>query len=199
MCAEICVLCGHVLFHGVGRRYKKHEVMKELITRKCVATPYVYSCITKHASGDGKHTVCIACVNWTRRLSLRNNLEKVLIPMDNLILFVMKPGQYVEPDKRTLVRLLHSLCRGSVSDGVAPMLNHYNCFEDGTMRSVKKILRDKYFVGDSDKDDGVDYSKDAIVDLIIREWWIYNGMSDCLEDKATGRYVRRMIRTHRIQ
>ena len=120
--------------------------------------------------------------------------------MDNLLLFVMHPGKFVEPDKRTLVRLLRSLCREYTIGG---MRNHYTCFESVLMQAVKRVLIQKYFTENNAQEDRVDgitdYYKDSIIDIIIREWWVFNGMPTFLEDKTTGRYVRRMLRTHRMQ
>jgi hypothetical protein len=63
---EVCILCRHILYPGVGRRYKKYDAMTDLILRKCTPTAYVYACVIKYTGDVGKHTVCIACVNWTR-------------------------------------------------------------------------------------------------------------------------------------
>jgi hypothetical protein len=120
--------------------------------------------------------------------------------MDNLLLFVMHPGKYIEPDKRTLVRLLRSLCTQHTNGG---MRNHYTCFESGLMQAVKRVLVEKYFARDGaacNHVDGItDYHKDSIIDIITREWWVYNGMPTFMEDKTTGRYVRRMLRAHKMQ
>jgi hypothetical protein len=187
MCIEICILCGHVLCEGVGRRYKKYDVMSKLIESRCIATPFVYSCVMKYNNTMGKHTVCIACVNWTRRLSLRKSADKILIPMDNVILFVMDPGRYLEPDKRTLIRLLKSLCLGQGQYGMG-MMNHYTCFQDGNMRAVQKVLHEKYFnyaVDPTGAEVVTDYYKDSIIDAIVREWWIFNGMPTILQNKVS--------------
>ena len=127
--------------------------------------------------------------------------------MDNVILFVMQPSQYLEPDKRTLVRLLRSLCTEHTIAS-SRMFNHYNCFESGIMQAVKRVLTEKYFTSQciaiTDKDakhvaeDITEYYKDSIINIIIREWWIFNGMPTFLEDKTTGRYVRRMLRAHML-
>jgi hypothetical protein len=97
MGTEVCILCGHVLSPDAGRRYKKYDAMADLISVKCIPTAFVYSCVVKHRDSCGKHTVCIACVNWTRRLSLKTTPGLILIPMDNVIMFVMEPGQYCIP------------------------------------------------------------------------------------------------------
>jgi hypothetical protein len=81
------------------------------------------------------------------------------------------------------------------------MLNHYTCFESGSMRSLKKLLVEKYFVdaGTEGFLGGVtEYQKDALVDAIVREWWVFNGMPTFMQDKKTGRYVRRMLRAHKL-
>jgi hypothetical protein len=191
-------LCGHVLSCDTARRYKKHDVLKQLVIRKCIPTAYVYSCVVNYR-GAGKHTVCIACVNWTRRLSIRKGKDLVFIPIDNVILFVMQPGEYLEPDKRTLVRLLHSLCVPVVVEEEPrnSVLNQYSSFESGCMRSVKKVLLEKYFVAGQEVDIS-DYHKEPVIDTIIREWWIFNGMPCFLDNKRIGRYVRKMLRTHKL-
>ena len=232
---EVCVLCGHILFPWAGRRYKKHDAMNDLISRKCTPTSFVYACVTQYKGNTGKHTVCIACVNWTRsvlatalwistamichsidtwrffvhrRLSLKKGSTQFFIPMDNLLLFVINPGKYPEPDKRTLVRLLRSLCNEYTLDNASqhctsPMSNHYTCFESDVMQAIKRVLTEKYFAVkcvDDDSVDGItDYHKDAIVDIIIREWWVCNGMPKVLQDKTTGRYVRRMLKAHKMR
>jgi hypothetical protein len=195
---EMCILCGHVLIREAGRRYKKHEAMADLITQRCTPTAFVYSIVMKYRGGSGKHTVCIACVNWTRRLSLRAaNAKRIFIPMDNVIMFAMKPGQYLEPDKRTLVRLLRSISVPVVDDDGEERPNHYTSFESGTLRSVKKVLFAQYFAHEG-AESATEYCKDSLIDTIVREWWIFNGMPTFLQDKTTGRYVRRMLRAHKI-
>jgi hypothetical protein len=74
------------------------------------------------------------------------------------------------------------------------------------MQAVKRVLIEKYFsmhcidVQGDDSIDGItDYHKDSIIDIIIREWWVCNGMPTFIEDKTTGRYVRRMLRAHKMQ
>jgi hypothetical protein len=181
-------LCGQVLDAHAGRRYKKHDTMADLVLSKCIPTAFVYSCAVMHREGGGKHTVCIACVNWIRRLSLHKSRELIFIPMDNVIMFVMEPGKHPEPDKRTLLRLLRSLCMAG------PGVNHYSCFESGTMRLLKQVLVERYF----DHGEVRAYEKDTLVDAIVRAWWIYNGMPTFLQDKTTGRYVRRMLRAHKL-
>jgi hypothetical protein len=235
---EVCILCGHILYPGVGRRYKKYGAMTDLISRKCTPTAFVYACVTKYTGDVGKHTVCIACVNWTRsvhllrlvyfvyvtpsqllknaslcrRLSLRQTSKTIFIPMDNVLLFIMQPGKFIEPDKRTLVRLLRSLCTQYTTGPASKvrMCNQYTCFESGAMQAVKRVLTEKYFTTPCiditatevkpDHLDGItDYYKDSIIDLIIREWWVFNGMPTFLQDKTTGRYVRRMLRAHKMR
>jgi hypothetical protein len=68
---EVCVLCGHILFPGVGRRYKKYDTMTDLISSKCIPTAFVYACVTQYTGNTERHTVCIACVNWTRSVLSR--------------------------------------------------------------------------------------------------------------------------------
>jgi hypothetical protein len=62
------------------------------------------------------------------------------------------------------------------------------------MRSLKKVLVDRYFGCDG----AVEYQKDDMIDAVVREWWIYNGMPTFLTDKIAGRYVRRMLRAHKL-
>jgi len=132
--------------------------------------------------------------------------------MDNLILFVIQPGMYPEPDKRTLVRLLKSLCSKYIYGELdtVPMYNQYTCFESPVMNVVKQVIRSKYISSDSinlTSPDSVNYftgevirlCKDTIVDEIVRVWWIFNGMPTILDHRETGRYVRRMLRIHRVQ
>jgi hypothetical protein len=198
MSTEFCILCGHVLGVSDGRRYKKYDAMRELVIQKCIPTTFVYASVVRCSNGVGKHTVCIACVNWTRRLSLKTSQQLIYIPMDNVILFVAQPGQHAEPDKRTLVRLLRSL------SAVPPLpVNHYTCFETGAMTSLKKVLVEKGFFDGTrevceETDAVAEYDKDLLIDTIIRVWWIFNGMPTFLSDKSTGRYVRRMLRAHRV-
>jgi hypothetical protein len=196
MTTEICILCGHVICADVGRRYKKYDAMTDLVIAKCIPTSFVYSSVIKYHGENGKHTVCIACVNWTRRLSLKKEVDLVFIPMDNLILFVINPGKYPEPDKRTLVRLLRSLSMPVKRIDGMTMFNHYVCFQQGCMQSLQRFLMENYFTEEINEDDVTE--KDCIVDAIVRQWWIFNGMPVFIDEKRNGRYVRRMLRTHRV-
>jgi hypothetical protein len=78
------------------------------------------------------------------------------------------------------------------------------------MQAVKRVLTEKYFTAQCidttahevtpDHLDGItDYYKDSIIDIIIREWWVFNGMPTFMQDKTTGRYVRRMLRAHKMR
>jgi hypothetical protein len=62
------------------------------------------------------------------------------------------------------------------------------------MRSLKKVLVDRYFSCDG----VVEYQKDALIDAVVREWWIFNGMPTFMTHKVVGRYVRRMLRAHKL-
>lgn len=87
--------------------------------------------------------LCIACINWVRRLSQHQQQKQAgavgqklpcskgkYIPLDNLLLFAHDPGAFPEPDKRCMQRLLQNLCIEYC--GESPQVaarNPYRCFE----------------------------------------------------------------------
>lgn len=113
---------------NTDRRYKHLQDLCKLIEKTCVPTHLVFDSITSlgvqeqrmiggqpnEADEDtdhksGRYPLCIACINWTRRLSKLDGLKKQFIPFDNVLLFIQDPGKYKEPDKRSLFRILQNI------------------------------------------------------------------------------------------
>lgn len=112
----------------------------------CLSVPLEYaSSGAQHCCSRSERVpLCIACINWVRRLSQQQQQQQTesaagrkspcpkgkYIPLDNLLLFAHDPGGFPEPDKRCMQRLLQNLCIEYC--GESPHVaarNPYRCFE----------------------------------------------------------------------
>ncbi len=84
----------------------------KFVNECCKATPFLHACLSNQLKmQDDKLFICIPCVNWKRRAS-QGNLKRVQRPMlqlDQMILFLLQPGRHQEPDQRCMDRLVKAV------------------------------------------------------------------------------------------
>lgn len=143
---------------------------------------------------------------------MRSGEQKVLIPLDNILLFVENPGDYPEPDKRILLRTLKTLClRYTFDEGGSGHYIHncYSCFKGNVMEGLVDVVK-SYFIqknislvgtdNETQLSEGISaINKTDVIDDIVKVWWVSNGMPVIVHNKYIGRYVRRMMRSHEIR
>jgi hypothetical protein len=146
-----------------------------------------------------------------------------IIPLDNLILFIHNPGCTSEPDKRAMCRLLQNICiqystkslciRNPYCRFMSPLMDcvlcefkhkYFHAFNfDSSLKNTwtkKRSLKnlesyDKVMNGRYRSHQGrMMQNNMGLVDDIVRIWWKFNGNTLVLQDRATAKYVRRMLR-----
>lgn len=183
-----CPLCGTVLFESEERRYQPFASVVSLIRQHCSPTPFVYQTLLQRHSCTAPPRVafCIPCINWVRRLrrhalrctgpgrSLVQNKRRVrLIPIDELITFLIHPGEKGVPDLRSLSRLLQTLLQ--TSDDAGHHLNQYFHFAPAYTRLLATH--------------GGDLRGETAMSSIVTQWWIANGMPQAFTNKVRARHA----------
>lgn len=105
-----CALCG-IDLHGLRRRFQGLHDLRAFVRSKCRATPFAYTLLASVESKQ-RHPVCIPCINWKRRVCSQGGMKRCQIPcmqLDQLMLFMMQPGDSPEPDNRCMPRLFQAL------------------------------------------------------------------------------------------
>jgi hypothetical protein len=233
---------------NIDRRYKHLQDLCGLLDKTCISTNLVFESIIslgiqeRKILGDtsseddrkgGRYPLCIACINWTRRLSKTNGSRKQYIPFDNVLLFIQNPGIFKEPDKRSLFRILQNISIiyaiqiDEDNTNKVEICNLYTRLCNFSTQFIVNTFRNKYFatyvvdisnkmIRTAMKDKIVnermpnEYTGRArqrmlmeknslIMNDIIRLFWEYNGTPEILINRTTAKYVRKMIRTERLQ
>mmetsp|Transcript_8278 Transcript_8278/g.20221 ORF Transcript_8278/g.20221 Transcript_8278/m.20221 type:complete len:341 (-) Transcript_8278:26-1048(-) len=155
---DTCLLCGFLMHSEVDRRYQQLRHVAGLLKSKCSPTPFVYESIIGMARGGGdaerRHTFCIACINWTRRLADNWRADPAkpragnVVPLDALLMFIEDPSSVREPDKRLMYRLLQNLSTEYTSrEHGACVRNPYARFCSPCAQRVLDLFRRDFFPG----------------------------------------------------
>ena len=106
-----CTLCG-IRLAGMKRRLFCVADGGNFIVKRCKVGPFLYPVLANSSPaeelGDANKYLCIPCVNWKRRAE-RGRLRRTAQPMlqlDQLLLYLMQPGRFHEPDHRCMTRLI---------------------------------------------------------------------------------------------
>jgi len=105
-----CALCG-INLHGLRRRFQALQDLRAFVRAKCRATPFAFPLLATVES-QHRHAVCIPCINWKRRVCGQGGMkrcQKPCLQLDQLMLFMMQPGDSPEPDHRCMSRLFQAL------------------------------------------------------------------------------------------
>jgi hypothetical protein len=161
---QCCYLCGI----GLGarrRRYQEHAPLLEFLKDRCTPTSMVYAHLAGAPPLKGKLPLCIPCVNWKRRGAHKRGY----LQLDQLMLSVMQPGRFREPDQRCLGRLLDAL--------LFPH-NPLRCAFPLPVAGVLSRLgpRDRSLAG------------------ISQAWWEYNHRTAFFRHAQTARLVRGLVK-----
>lgn len=116
LCAPCCSFCGGNLT-GAQRRLFNQAKFRKFVLEKCKEAPFIYPILAREplppASSKRacKQYLCIPCVNWRRRAEsgrLRRNRQPML-QLDQMLLFLLQPGRFPEPDHRCMTRLVSAV------------------------------------------------------------------------------------------
>lgn len=172
-----CCLCG-ILLRGLKRRFQRPKDVGEFVHKFCKPTPFLYPFLSAMSVGGSDALlqvpprrrgslwgICIPCVNWKRRVET-SGLKRVKQPMlqlDQLICFLMQPGQHMEPDYRCMERLLQAARQSQ------------NPFKGLFPSPVQSILER--------------VEKDTFQCCVLA-WWEYNGRTEFFSSGQEARRVR---------
>lgn len=109
---QCCSFCGRNL-GGLQKRLFNQDKFRKFVLEKCKETPFIYPILARDHDPvcpmrAGKQYLCIPCVNWRRRAEsgrLRRHL-KPMLQLDQMLLFLLQPGRFPEPDHRCMNRLV---------------------------------------------------------------------------------------------
>lgn len=169
-----CAFCGiNLVDHGLKQRLYNPEQGRAFIIQRCKQTPFLYPLITEpgkvcHAQGT-KQYLCIPCVNWKRRAE-HGRLKRTRQPMlqlDQLLLFIMQPGRFQEPDHRCMERL------------VMAVRQEDNVYRRLFPAPVQRIIRDI---------SGNTYQH------CVAAWWLYNGKTEFFSSPQEAKRVRGAVK-----
>ena len=174
---SFCIFCGgHIPPSAVyNKRKRTLTSLSQFVSARCHATPYGYQYFST-AKGEDKVLLCISCVNWQRRSSLRRKSgKKPLLLMDQVALFMMEPGTTPFPDQRCVLRLVRSLrnCDHWVPKlllGLMPV----------PVQTMIGMLPERL--------------EGSMLNAIVKVWWDYNGKTSFLTHHLTAKLVRKMLK-----
>ena len=165
---SFCCLCGTRLAQGVKRRYQRAAECAAFVRKQCKPSPFLYSLLATQAGADATG-VCIPCVNWKRRVEtcgLRRTRQPML-QLDQLICFLLRPGQHMEPDRRCMGRLVLAARDPS---------NPYSCVFPGPVKHILERVVANTFVA------------------CVVAWWDFNGRTEFFASGQEARRVRGAVK-----
>lgn len=174
-----CCLCG-ITLRGLKRRFQRPRDLAEFVSKHCKPTPFLYPFLCgasllhegeasmSKASPKRKGSlwgVCIPCVNWKRRVETfgLKRVKQPMLQLDQLICFLMQPGQHMEPDFRCMERLVQAARQQQ-----NPFKGVFPC----PVQSILDIVK-----------------KDTFQACVIA-WWEYNGRTEFFSSGHEARRVR---------
>jgi hypothetical protein len=158
-----CWLCG-ILIDTKLKRYQNRKALQDFVKEKCTVSPFVYNWLISTSGDDQKYPVCVPCVNWKRRASKLPGTRKALLQLDQLILFLLSPGEGREPDQRCMARLITA---------VKQVGNPYRLAIPTPVHSILLLMPE-----------APDLSS------VVKSWWEYNGRTDFFNNPNMARMVR---------
>ena len=159
---EHCALCG-ISLQGLKRRLLCALEGRRFVMQRCKPSPFLYQRLLLEVKENSY--LCIPCVNWKRRAEL-GGLRRTYRPMlqlDQMILYLMQPGRYQEPDHRCMERLVRAVRQAS---------NPYLCLFPSPVQHIARLIK-----GDTYRD-------------CILAWWEFNGRTEFFSSAQEARRVR---------
>ena len=172
-----CALCGINLQNGLKRRLYNAAQGRRFVLNCCKDTPFLYQVLANPASRLGapcKQYLCIPCVNWKRRAEY-GRLKRTRQPMlqlDQMILFLMQPGRFQEPDHRCMDRLVVSIRQPD---------NVYRCIFPAPAQHIIRLIS------------GNTYQH------CVAAWWVYNGRTEFFSSSQEAKRVRSAVKAGLVQ
>jgi len=183
-CAPCCSFCGGSLL-GVQRRLFNQAKFRNFVLEKCKEAPFIYPVLARDNSSSSsnsttpsrrvcKQYLCIPCVNWRRRAEsgrLRRNRQPML-QLDQLLLFLLQPGRFPEPDHRCMTRLVSAVRQ--------PGNMYRPCFPAPVLWIVDHIEGDTY-------------------QHCVAAWWRYNHKTVFFASPQEAKRVRCVVKNGVIE
>lgn len=170
-----CSFCGINLMNGLKRRLFHPAQGRRFVLQRCKTSPFLYPLITSDEYPFSrprkcKQYLCIPCVNWKRRAE-HGRLKRTRQPMlqlDQMLLFLMQPGHFQEPDHRCMERLVTAIRQ--------PDNLYRNIFPAPVQRMVLSITGNTY-------------------PHCVVAWWLYNGKTEFFATPQEAKRVRSALKT----
>lgn len=178
-----CWLCQQdMLVSPSGSRAQGVDTLREFVKECCRPTPLWYQSLM-HIEMNPV-VLCVPCINWKRRVIMRHKRnkskkwhlrelvdyekEKPLVQLDQLMMSVIYPGNFMMPDKRCSERLMNVLTdRTSMVWQAVPQY----------VRVILDMSR-----GSTSQND------------IVRAWWTMNMQTAFFKNANLGKMVRAVIK-----
>lgn len=174
-----CAFCGINLQYGLKRRLFNADQGHRFVLQRCKETPFVYPVLTRppipsDGESSGKQYLCIPCVNWKRRAE-HGRLKRTRQPMlqlDQMILFLLQPGRFQEPDHRCMERLVVAVRQpDNLYRGIFPA-------------PVQRIIQDI---------SGNTYQH------CVAAWWVFNGKTEFFSSPQEAKRVRSAVKAGLVE
>lgn len=175
-----CAFCGINLQHGLKRRLFNAAQGRRFVLNCCKDTPFLYPVLASHSVPRGrdetsqKQYLCIPCVNWKRRAEY-GRLKRTRQPMlqlDQMILFLLQPGRFQEPDHRCMGRLVVAVRQ--------PDNLYRGIFPAPVQHIVQRISGDTF-------------------QHCVAAWWVYNGKTEFFSSAQEAKRVRSAVKAGLVQ
>jgi hypothetical protein len=168
-----CAFCGMGLEEGVQRRLFNMPESKEFVRDKCKETPFIYPVIlaTERQPGSPpkKQYLCIPCVNWKRRAEngWLKRTKQPMLQLDQMILFLLQPGRFPEPDHRCMERLVKAVRQ--------PDNLYHRVFPMPVQWITRRIEGDTF-------------------QHCVAAWWLYNNKTEFFASPQEAKRVRGVVK-----
>lgn len=173
-----CAFCGIGLFSGLKCRLFNETQGRRFVTQRCKNTPFLYAFLTQERpapkSHNSKQFLCIPCVNWKRRAEhgLLKRTQQPMLQLDQMILFLMQPGRFQEPDHRCMERLVMAVRQ--------PDNLYRNLFPSPVLKITMDISDNTY-------------------QHCVAAWWRYNDRTEFFASAQEAKRVRSAIKAGLIK
>lgn len=176
-----CAFCGiNLLENGLKRRLFNAVQGRRFVLNCCKDTPFLYLVLARgsvqqeRTAPPSKQYLCIPCVNWKRRAEF-GRLKRTRQPMlqlDQMILFLMQPGRFQEPDHRCMKRLVMAVRQPD---------NLYAWIFPLPVQGIVKMIAGDTF------------------QHCVAAWWLYNGKTEFFSSSQEAKRVRSAVKAGLVQ
>jgi hypothetical protein len=178
-----CCMCCRALSSSEPAQLHNSSSMRQYLNDVFVCTPFLWKYLNEMVKGmelslERKQTelssstddcfmcMCVACDAWVQRNS-KDCVEKRLLYVDQIILFMIMPGKYCLPERRGCMRVLQNMRMDNpIVSCVTPSMLRYQLPVMGPSLTEASMLY---------------------------KWWDYNGRPFIVGSAALAKKLRRVV------